>query len=262
MDKCPACGGSLTTDWERGEVVCVQCGLVVAEAAVDVGPEWMAFDKEERARTTPLKLVMKTDLGVGLKHGVKWLRLAKFHRGMLHSFERRLAAIGAEIRRVKECAGLAQHVAEEAEALVKRYFDVVGSLPPEVAAVAVLWAAAKAASAPRPLGDLLKCSKADERRVRKAAWRLKEVMRQVRPSVGDYVKTLAARVGLPASIVKSAVELLEKNRRFLVGKNPWVWAAAVLWLAASKRRGLLKRLAEAAGTTPPSIRNAARRLKV
>ncbi len=82
-----------------------------------------------------------------------------------------------------------------------------------------------------------------------------------RPSIEDYVRTLAARVNLPASIVKSAVELLERNRRVLFGKNPWVSAAA-LWLASFKRLGLLKALAEAAGTTPTSIRNAANRLRV
>jgi hypothetical protein len=64
--------------------------------------------------------------------------------------------------------------------------------------------------------------------VRKAAWRLKEVMRLGRrPSIEDYVKTLAARVNLPAPVVKAAVELLERNRRVLFGKNPWVSAAAL-----------------------------------
>ena len=116
---------------------------------------------------------------------------------------------------------------------------------------------------PRPLEDFLRCSKADESRVRKAAWRLKEAMKQSRrPSIEDYVKTLAARVGLPASVVKSAVELLEKNRRLLFGKNPWVSAAAALWLASFKKLGLLKALAEAAGTTTASIRNAAKRMRV
>jgi transcription initiation factor TFIIIB Brf1 subunit/transcription initiation factor TFIIB len=99
--------------------------------------------------------------------------------------------------------------------------------------------------------------------VRKAAWRLKEAIRQSkRPSIEDYVGTLAARVGLPASIVKSAVELLEKNKRLLAGKNPWVSAAAALWLASFKKLGLLKALAEASGTTTASIRNAAKRLRV
>jgi transcription initiation factor TFIIIB Brf1 subunit/transcription initiation factor TFIIB len=104
--------------------------------------------------------------------------------------------------------------------------------------------------------------KADEERARKAAWRLKEAVKQSRrPSIEDYVKTLVAGVDLPASIARSAVELLEKNRRLLFGKNPWVSAAA-LWLASLKKLGLLKRLAEAAGTTPTSIKKAAGRMKV
>ena len=160
--------------------------------------------------------------------------MARFHRDTLHGFERRLAKIGGEIRRVKECVGLPQSVVEEAEALVKKYFNTVAGFPPEVVAVAVLWTAAKAAGAPRPLEDFLKCSRAEERRVRRVAWRLKEVMKLGRLSIEDYVKMLAARVGLPAPVVKAAVELLERNRRVLAGKNPWVSAAA-LWLASLKR---------------------------
>ena len=151
---------------------------------------------------------------------------------------------------------------EEAESLVKRYFEVVAGFPPEVVAVALLWTAAKAAGVPRPLEDFLRCSRAEERRVRRVAWRLKEEMRLGRRPIEDYVKTLAARVNLPAPVVKSAVELLERNRKVLFGKNPWVSAAAALWLASLKKLGLLKALAEAAGTTPVSIRKAADRMKV
>jgi transcription initiation factor TFIIB len=243
--------------------VCAQCGLVVAESAVDMGPEWRVFEKEKRVRTAPLKLVVKTDMAVRPEHGVQWRRLAKFHRETLHGRERRLAAIGGELKRVRECAGLPQSVVEEAESLVKRFFEVVAGFPPEVVAVAVLWTAAKAAGVPRPLEDFLKCSRAEERRVRRVAWRLKEVMKLGRrPSIENYVKTLAARVNLPAPVVKAAVELLERNRRVLAGKNPWVSAAAALWLASFKKLGLLKALAEAAGTTTASIRKAAGRMKV
>jgi len=202
-------------------------------------------------------------MAVKPEHGARWRRLAKFHRETMHGYERRLAAIGGEIRRIRECAGLPQSVAEEAEALVKRYFEVVAGFPPEVVAVAVLWTAAKAAGVPRPLEDFLRCSKAEERRVRRVAWRLKEEVRLGRrPSIEDYVKTLAARVNLPAAVVKSAVNILERNRRVLFGKNPWVSAAAALWLASFKKLGLLKALAEASGTTTASIRNAANRMRV
>jgi transcription initiation factor TFIIB len=263
MAGCPVCGGPLVNDRERGEAVCAQCGLVVAESTVDVGPEWRVFDKEKRVRTAPLRLVVKTDMAVKPEHGAQWRRLAKFHRETLHGYERRLSAIGAELKRIRECAGLPQSVVEEAEALVKRFFEVVAGFPPEVAAVAVLWTAAKAAGVPRPLEDFLKCSKADEGRVRRVAWRLKEVMKLGgKPSIEDYVKTLAARVNLPAAVVKAAVELLERNRRVLFGKNPWVSAAAALWLASLKKLGLLKALAEAAGATPVSIRKAADRMRI
>jgi len=201
-------------------------------------------------------------MAVKPEHGARWRKLARFHRETLHGRERRLAKIGAELKRVRECVGLPQRAVEEAEALVKRYFDLMAGFPPEVVAVAVLWTAAKATGVPRPLEDFLKCSKASERRVRRAAWRLKEEMRLGRRPIEDYVKTLAARVNLPTPIVKAAVELLERNRRLLFGKNPWVWAAAALWLASLKRLGLLKALAEAAGTTPVSIRKAAGRMKV
>jgi transcription initiation factor TFIIIB Brf1 subunit/transcription initiation factor TFIIB len=228
---------------------------VVAEAAVGMEPEWRTFNKEKRVRTAPLKLVAKTDMVVKAEHGARWRRLAKFHRETMHGYERRLAEIGGEIRRIRECAGLPQSVAEEAEALVKKYFDLVAGFPPEAVAVAVLWTAAKAASVPRPLGDLLKCSKASGRRVRGVEWRLKEATRLGRrPSLEDYVKAQAGRADLPAFIVKAAVELLERNRRVLAGKNPWVSAAAALWLASLKKLGLLKALAEAAGATTVSIR--------
>jgi transcription initiation factor TFIIIB Brf1 subunit/transcription initiation factor TFIIB len=202
-------------------------------------------------------------MAVKPEHGARWRRLARFHRETLHGRERRLAKIGAELKRIRECAGLPQSVVEEAEALVKRFFDLVAGFPPEVVAVAVLWTAAKATGAPRPLEDFLRCSKAEERRVRRVAWRLKEEMKLGgKPSIEDYVKTLAARVNLPAAVVKAAVDILKRNRRVLAGKNPWVSAAAALWLASLKRLGLLKALAEAAGTTTASIRNAANRMRI
>ncbi len=95
MAGCPACGGPLVNDRERGEVVCAQCGLVVAESAVDTEPEWRTFNKEKRVRTAPLKLVAKTDMAVRPEHGVQWRRLARFHRETLHGRERRLLAFAA-----------------------------------------------------------------------------------------------------------------------------------------------------------------------
>jgi hypothetical protein len=56
--------------------------------------------------------------------------------------------------------------------------------------------------------------------------------------------------------VRRALEILEGNRRDAAGRSPWVLAAASLWLATYKRRGMLMRLAEAAGVADVSIKNA------
>ena len=55
VDKCPECGSrQLIRDYEKGELVCEHCGLVLDDQFIDQGPEWRAFDVEQgekRART-------------------------------------------------------------------------------------------------------------------------------------------------------------------------------------------------------------------
>jgi len=187
--------------------------------------------------------------------------LASFHRDALHGREARLASIGAEISRIRERAGAPHSVAEAAMALVRRHiYDLEGSAG--AVAVAALWLAARDLGGPRPLGDFLKCSKADRSAVRRAAWRLDELVRGRRPPIEEYVKIVAARANLPAPVVRRALEILEGNRKAVVGRNPWVLAAAALWLATYKEHGMLMRLAEAAGVTIVGVKGAARRMRV
>jgi len=61
--------------------------------------------------------------------------------------------------------------------------------------------------------------------------------------------------------VRRALEILEGNRRAVAGRNPWVLAAASLWLAACREYGMLVRLAEAAGATVVGVKGAARRMR-
>ena len=49
-DKCPECGReNLVHDYDTGETVCGDCGLVLYEQMMDKGPEWRAFTQEEKA---------------------------------------------------------------------------------------------------------------------------------------------------------------------------------------------------------------------
>ena len=95
-----------------------------------------------RIRAAPLRLVSKTEIGVKAEHGTRWLALASFDRDTLHGKERRLAAIGAEISRVRECADAPHRVAEAALALVRRHiYELEGLSAGAIAAAVALWLA-------------------------------------------------------------------------------------------------------------------------
>ncbi|GAH36966.1 unnamed protein product, partial [marine sediment metagenome] len=50
---CPECGGrKIIQDGRSGETVCEGCGLVLAEPAVNTGPEWRAFSLNEKENRT------------------------------------------------------------------------------------------------------------------------------------------------------------------------------------------------------------------
>src|SRR2546425_9089675 len=55
VTRCPECNsGHLSFDYERGELICEECGLVLTDQMIDQGPEWRAFyveQGEKRART-------------------------------------------------------------------------------------------------------------------------------------------------------------------------------------------------------------------
>ena len=43
--KCPECGSThFIIDYERGEMICQNCGYVIDDSFIDQGPEWRAFD--------------------------------------------------------------------------------------------------------------------------------------------------------------------------------------------------------------------------
>ena len=49
--RCPECGSNrIMKDHESAEVVCMGCGYVVVSELTNQGPEWRAFDDEQRAK--------------------------------------------------------------------------------------------------------------------------------------------------------------------------------------------------------------------
>ncbi|MCL6014381.1 MAG: transcription initiation factor IIB, partial [Candidatus Thermoplasmatota archaeon] len=74
IEKCPECGSTdLSRDYERGELVCNKCGIVIDESYIDQGPEWRAFDTEQnesRARAgSPMTFTLHDK---GLSTDISW----------------------------------------------------------------------------------------------------------------------------------------------------------------------------------------------
>ena len=73
LTECPECDSShIVRDYNRGEVTCSNCGLVVDDQVIDQGPEWRAFDSEQnerRARGGAPMTVMIHDKGLSTDIG-------------------------------------------------------------------------------------------------------------------------------------------------------------------------------------------------
>jgi transcription initiation factor TFIIB len=142
VKKCPECGKSdLIRDYEAGELVCEQCGFVISSTLFDHGPEWRAFDAEQREKRTrvgaPLTWTIhdkglstiidwydRDAYGRKLKPGQKArvYRLRKWHRRSKVSGtpQRNLAYALSELTKVSYKLNLPRNVLETASILYRR----------------------------------------------------------------------------------------------------------------------------------------------
>lgn len=142
VKKCPECGKSdLIRDYEAGELVCEQCGFVISSTLFDHGPEWRAFDAEQREKRTrvgaPLTWTIhdkglstiidwhdRDAYGRKLKPGQKArvYRLRKWHRRSKVSgtTQRNLAHALSELTKVSYKLNLPRNVLETASILYRR----------------------------------------------------------------------------------------------------------------------------------------------
>ena len=64
--ECPECGSHiLVHDYERAELVCNECGLVVEADFIDHGPEWKAYDEEQRMN--------RSRVGAPMTYRTEWI---------------------------------------------------------------------------------------------------------------------------------------------------------------------------------------------
>ncbi|PKG33216.1 TFIIB-type zinc ribbon-containing protein, partial [Methanoregula sp.] len=90
---CPECGGrQLVHDYERAELVCQSCGLVIDDDFIDRGPEWRAFDHDQRRKRSRVGASMTFKIhDKGLSTIIDWRNRDSY--GLAISFKKRTALL-------------------------------------------------------------------------------------------------------------------------------------------------------------------------
>jgi len=256
---CPECGGRLVTDEDRAETACAECGLVVDEDAIDRGPEWRAFDskdKDEKSRVGAPTTNMMHDKGLSTNIGwqdedtrgntlsgaqrrkMERLRTWNERFRARNSKERNLKQALGEIERMGSALGLPESVRETASVVYRRALDedLLPGRSIEGVATAAVYAAARQASVPRSIDEVVTVSRIDDMEFKRTyRYLVRELGLQIEPAdPGSYVPRYTSDLDLPKEVERRAHELLEtaKDHNIHVGKSPVGLAAAAVYAAS------------------------------
>jgi len=291
VDKCPECGSSnLIHDYDTGETVCGDCGLVLYEQMMDKGPEWRAFTQEEKASrsrvgvptsysvhdkglSTAISQVDRDAFGrkLPLSTRLQMWRLRKWQiRSRVHSsIDRNLAQAMAELDRLSDKVYIPPPIKEKAAVTYRKALDkgLVRGRSIAAIAAAALYAACRGSGTPRTLREIAEASLVDKKDVARC-YRLLLRELEVHMPIADpltYVSKIAERTGISGKTQGIAIQILREARkkRAAAGKDPMGLAAAALYIAClqNNEKKTQKDIAEAAGVTEVTVRNRYKTLK-
>jgi transcription initiation factor TFIIB len=291
VDKCPECGSdNLVHDYDTGETVCGDCGLVLYEQMMDKGPEWRAFTQEEKASrsrvgvptsysvhdkglSTAISQVDRDAFGrkLPLSTRLQMWRLRKWQiRSRVHSsIDRNLAQAMAELDRLSDKVYIPSPIKEKAAVIYRKALDkgLVRGRSIAAIAAAALYAACRGSGTPRTLREIAEASLVDKKDVARC-YRLLLRELEVHMPIADpltYVSKIAERTGISGKTQGLAIQILREARRkrAAAGKDPMGLAAAALYIAClqNNEKKTQKDIAEAAGVTEVTVRNRYKTLK-
>jgi transcription initiation factor TFIIB len=291
VDKCPECGSSnLIHDYDTGETVCGDCGLVLYEQMMDKGPEWRAFTQEEKASrsrvgvptsysvhdkglSTAISQVDRDAFGrkLPLSTRLQMWRLRKWQiRSRVHSsIDRNLAQAMAELDRLSDKVYIPPPIKEKAAVTYRKALDkgLVRGRSIAAIAAAALYAACRGSGTARTLREIAEASLVDKKDVARC-YRLLLRELEVHMPIADpltYVSKIAERTGISGKTQGIAIQILREARkkRAAAGKDPMGLAAAALYIACLQNndKKTQKDIAEAAGVTEVTVRNRYKTLK-
>lgn len=282
---CPNCGSRrIVRDYERGELICADCGLVLEEHLVDLGAEWRAFSSEEiksKARggapikyirpdkglTTEIDMYNKDIRGIKIsgKKVAQLSRIRKWHKrtSVSTSIERNLMIALNELDRIASYLGLSKDVREDAALLYRQVAEkglVRGRLIENVVS-AVLYATCRKHGIPRTLDEIAKVSGVDRKEIGRTFRFVTNELNIKVPLGGpqQLIPRAVSRLKLSNKTADKIKELFRKAMKndLVVGRGPQGVVAAIVYIACElmNEKRTQRDIAEALGVTEVTIRN-------
>ena len=257
---------------------------MLEENIVDEGPEWRAFDPDQRAKRArtgaPMTLMihdkgLSTDIDWRDKdiHGnqitgmyrSKLRRLRMWQRRMRinDAAERNLAFALSELDRMAAQMRLPRRVKEAAAALYRKAVmkKLIRGRSIEGMVSAALYAACRMEGIPRTLDEIARVSKVSKKEIgRSYRFMARGLGLNLRPtSPIDYVDRFGDALGVSARTKQRAKEILQEaiKRGITSGKGPTGLAAAALYVASllEGEKRTQREVAEVAHVTEVTVRN-------
>jgi transcription initiation factor TFIIB len=283
--RCTSCGSShLTRDYERGEIVCDECGLVLEESMIDQGPDWRAFDAEQgekRARTgAPTTLTihdkgLSTEIGwknrdpygksIPTRNRAQLYRLRKWQRRIRvsNATERNLAFALAELDRIASGMALPRNVRETAAMIYRKAVgrNLIRGRSIEGVVAASLYGSCRQCNVPRTLDEIASKSRIGRKEIgRTYRFMTRELHLKLMPTrPQDYIQRFCSELKLKGEIQTRANEILKQatDRELTSGRGPTGVAAAAIYISSVQcgERRTQREVAEVAGVTEVTIRN-------
>jgi transcription initiation factor TFIIB len=284
-EKCPECASNnLVHDYDSGETICGDCGLVLYEQMMDKGPEWRAFTQQEKASrsrvgtptsysvhdkglSTTISQIDRDAFGrkLPLSSRLQMWRLRKWQiRSRVHSsVDRNLAQAMAELERLSSKVNISPPIKEKAAVAYRKALDkglVRGRSINSIVASAI-YAACRKSGSPKTLREIAEASLVHKKDVARC-YRLLLQELDFHMPISDpltYVSKIAEKNGVSGKTQGAAIAILRiaRQKRFSVGKDPMGMAAAALYIACIQNNEKItqKDIAEAAGVTEVTVRN-------
>ena len=283
--NCPECGSAnLNRDYSRAELVCKNCGLVIDAEIIDHGPEWRAFDSDQREKRARVGAPMTYTLhDKGLSTMIGWqnrdsygksiptrnraqiYRLRQWQRRVRISdaTERNLAIALSGLDRLASSMSLPRIVRETAAMIYRKAAlkKLVRGRSIEGVTSASLYAACRQCNVPRTLNEISNATNISRKEIGKTyRYISRELELKILPtSPQDYISRFSSVLKLTDDVKTKTLEILQEaaNRELTSGRGPTGMAAASLYIASviCGERRTQGEIADVAGVTEVTIRN-------